>query len=108
MPATLLLAEEPALVQREELMCMDTERVMSYTVETDRLVRFSMKNAPDILMTIKGFCPQLKYHQYFTYTPTNGMICTTIHDITTRAGMPCKIETLAFDTPHPDTESQAN
>lgn len=74
--------------------CLQADRIQNYKVESDELVRFEMDGKTDILMRLKRHCPQLHFHKYMSYTPVNGQLCAKFDDIITRAGTPCRIDSL--------------
>jgi len=76
------------------LRCITTNRIMSYSVESDDTVRLMMRGKKDVIMKLRRDCPQLHYHNYIAYTPVNGQLCARMDDIVTRTGLPCRIGTL--------------
>ena len=89
----------------DETRCIETDQIRNYRVETDERVRVFMKNSQQMLLRLKRQCPQLRFHRYFSYTPTDGKICAGVDEIKTRAGLACRIASV---TPVPDaTEIQA-
>ncbi|MCJ9429906.1 DUF6491 family protein [Kordiimonas marina] len=76
------------------LRCITTDRIMSYSVESDDTVRLMMMGKKDVIMKLRRNCPQLHYNNYIAYTPVNGQLCARMDDIVTRTGLPCRIGTL--------------
>lgn len=88
----LAAQETPALPA--EAQCLETDAIQSYKIETDDLIRFTMTNGDKMIMRLKSYCPQLKFHGYFSYTPMNGRLCAGADEIKTRGGLPCIIGSL--------------
>ncbi len=86
---------EPAFSAEEEAqICLETDDVKSYKVESDQIIRFIMDNDIEYIMKVKRLCPQLYFHKYISYTPVNGRLCAGVDEIKTRSGLPCRIESL--------------
>jgi len=83
--------------------CIETDEIQSYKIETDDMIRFTMKDGERLIMRLKSYCPQLRFHGYFSYTPMNGRLCAGADEIKTRSGLPCMIGSLAPDGKQKDT-----
>ena len=83
--------------------CINTDNIKSYKIETDDLIRFYMNNGKKLTIRLKRKCPQLRFHGYLSYTPTNGRLCTGVDEITTRSGLTCRISSIA-----PAKKNEAN
>jgi len=83
--------------------CVVADRIGGYTIESDTRVRLSITEGDDIFMLLKDACPQLKFHGYMSYTPLNGRLCAGRDDITSRAGVSCRI--TAFKVKAPESGS---
>lgn len=81
-----------------EAQCLETDHIKSYKIETDDLIRFTMTNGDNMIMRLKSYCPQLRFHGYFSYTPMNGRLCAGADEIKTRSGLPCIIGSLVPET----------
>ncbi|MEX0298073.1 MAG: hypothetical protein AB3N28_03315 [Kordiimonas sp.] len=86
-----------------EAQCLETDNIESYKIETDDLIRFTMTNGDKMIMRLKSYCPQLRFHGYFSYTPMNGRLCAGADEIKTRSGLPCIIGSLI-----PESEAKAS
>lgn len=80
-----------------EAQCLETDHIESYKIETDDLIRFTMTNGDKMIMRLKSYCPQLRFHGYFSYTPMNGRLCAGADEIKTRSGLPCIIGSLVSE-----------
>ncbi len=74
-----------------ENMCIETDDIKKYKVESDHSIRFEMTNGFEYLMIVKRKCPQLYFHKYISYSPVNGRLCAGVDEIKTRSGLPCRI-----------------
>lgn len=81
-----------------EPQCLETDNIQSYKIETDDLIRFTMKDGETVIMRLKSYCPQLRFHGYFSYTPMNGKLCAGADEIKTRSGLPCLIGSLTANS----------
>lgn len=87
--------EDSALQQ-----CVETDAIKSHSIETDQRILFMMTDDTVQVMTLKPHCPQLHFHNYFSYTPVNGRLCANEDEIKTRAGLPCRIDSIKpLETP---------
>lgn len=91
------LAAQEAPPSNGEAQCLETDNIQSYKIETDDLIRFTMKDGGKIIMRLKSYCPQLRFHGYLSYTPMNGRLCAGADEIKTRSGLPCLIGSLSPD-----------
>ena len=78
-----------------ETRCIETDQVARYKTENDELVRLFMKNGHQMLLRLKQQCPQLHFHRYISYTPVDGKLCAGSNQIKTRAGLTCRIGSIA-------------
>jgi len=97
--ATVLAEQAPEPLATKETRCIETEKIKAYKVESDALVRIFLTDSRQILLRLKHRCPQLRFHRYISYTPTDGKICAGVDEIKTRAGLACRIGSF---TPVPD------
>lgn len=88
--------QEIAEPEEAAVRCVETDAIVSYKVENDELVKIQLADTRLLLMRLKTRCPQLYFHRYITYTPTNGRICAGVDEIRNRAGLSCRIE--SFET----------
>ena len=102
-----LLAQETPRTPAAEAQCLETDHIKSYKIETDDLIRFTMTNGNKMIMRLKSYCPQLRFHGYFSYTPMNGRLCAGADEIKTRSGLPCIIGSLVPES-QPSTPQSAN
>ena len=75
-------------------LCIDTNNIDRYKIETDDIIRLFMKSGEAFTMRLKRQCPQLRFHGYLSYTPTNGKLCTDVDEVTTRSGLKCRISSI--------------
>ena len=75
-------------------LCVNTDNIDRYKIETDDIIRLFMKTGTAFTMRLKRQCPQLRFHGYLSYTPTNGKLCTDVDEITTRSGLKCSISSF--------------
>ena len=75
----------------EPVRCVETDSILSYKVENDELVKIILTDRRQLLMRLKNRCPQLYFHKYISYTPTDGRICAGVDEIRNRAGLSCRI-----------------
>lgn len=75
----------------EPVRCVETDAIASYKVENDELVTIILADRRQLLMRLKNRCPQLYFHKYISYTPTDGRICAGVDEIRNRAGLSCRI-----------------
>lgn len=98
----------------EPIRCVETEAIASYKVENDELVKIILTDRRQLLMRLKNRCPQLYFHKYISYTPTDGRICAGVDEIRNRAGLSCRIgsfETISqspVEAPTLPTNNQAD
>jgi len=85
----------PATPAADKTRCVETDQIEAYKVENDKLVRFFLKNSQQMLLRLTHQCPQLYFHRYISYTPTDGKICAGADEIKTRAGLACRIGSLS-------------
>jgi len=78
----------------EKTRCVETDRIASYKVESDEIVRLFLKNNTQMILRLKQHCPQLHFHRYISYTPIDGKICAGNDEIKTRAGLACRIGSI--------------
>ncbi len=93
------LAAQNTSTPTPEAQCLETDHIESYKIETDDLIRFTMTNGDKMIMRLKSYCPQLRFHGYFSYTPMNGRLCAGADEIKTRSGLPCIIGSLVPEAP---------
>lgn len=89
--------ERHKTASEDKTRCLETDQVVSYKTENDTTVRFFMKNGAEMLLKLKRQCPQLHFHRYISYTPVDGKLCAGNDKIKTRAGVDCRIFSLALD-----------
>ena len=65
---------------------MSSRRILS---ETKILLMF--EDRQPLILLMDGRCPDLKFHDYFSYSAVNGALCAGRDSITTRAGLSCQI-----------------
>ena len=75
-------------------LCINTNNIDRYKIETDDIIRLFMKSGEAFTMRLKRQCPQLRFHGYLSYTPTNGKLCTDVDEVTTRSGLKCRISSI--------------
>lgn len=88
-----------------EAQCLETDNIASYKIETDDLIRFIMKDGGTMIMRLKSYCPQLRFHGYLSYTPMNGRLCAGADEIKTRSGLPCLIGSVMPELPNETSNS---
>jgi len=71
--------------------CITVDDIVGNRILDDRTVRFEMRDGTPVLMHLEARCPQLRFHDYFSYKPVLGQLCATIDRIVTRAGASCAI-----------------
>ncbi|MFC3053706.1 DUF6491 family protein [Kordiimonas pumila] len=91
--ASPLLADQE---NGEASQCLETDTIISYMVESDEAVRFTLADNKNVIMSLKPHCPQLRFHGYVSFTPVNGKLCAGVDEIKTRAGLPCRISGLSY------------
>jgi len=88
------LAVQDSTRQNTSNQCVETEKILSYKVESDELIRLFLKNKTQKILRLKNHCPQLYFHRYISYTPVNGKLCAGSDQIKTRAGLACRIGSI--------------
>ncbi|GER01873.1 hypothetical protein JCM17845_24960 [Iodidimonas gelatinilytica] len=88
--------------------CVSTRQISATHILDDRKILLEMREGADIVMHLKYQCPQLKFHDYFSYESTLGQLCAELDQITTRAGFHCDIggfskATLESESEQPST-----
>ena len=81
--------------EADKTRCLSTDQISDYNTESDKLVRFFMKNGEEMLLRLKHQCPQLHFHRYVSYTPVDGKLCAGNDKIKTRAGVDCRIFSIS-------------
>ena len=74
--------------------CVDSDIIARYVILSDSQATLYTEGGDTFLMTLNKTCPQLKFHQYFSFTPINGQLCAGESDIQSRAGFTCRVKSL--------------
>ncbi|RMD88846.1 MAG: hypothetical protein D6807_04890 [Alphaproteobacteria bacterium] len=91
-------AEQPAATAEPEQAvgnCIRVRQIVRTHVVDDRTVLLEMTGGRTLAMRLKYACPQLAFHDYFSYEATLGLLCAEIDHIVTRAGAHCQIGAFA-------------
>ena len=79
--------------------CLATDHIANYNIISDQIVM--LVTNPDARGNTKQYlyfatpCPQLKFQNYFSFTPTDGLLCADRDTIITRAGEVCTIDAIS-------------
>lgn len=76
---------------REIGNCIAVSEITGSRILDDETILLEMGTGPDVLMHLEDPCPQLRFHDFFSYQPTLGQLCAAIDRIVTRAGASCEI-----------------
>lgn len=95
LPNGLFADDEPQNASADKPgACLIVDTITGYRIENDQQIRFQLTGGSETLMVLKPHCPQLHFHDYFSYTPVNGALCAGRDEIKTRAGLPCRIDAI--------------
>ncbi len=82
--------------------CIRVRQIRDTKVIDDRSVILEMAEGRTLLMRLKYPCPQLAFHDYFSYEATLGLLCAEIDYIVSRAGAHCQIGGFEIYAPPED------
>lgn len=85
--------------------CIRTSHIRRTRIVDDSTILLEMASGPDLLMHLKYSCPQLSFHDFFSYEPTLGQLCAELDHIVTRAGFHCDIGGFSLYKPDDDAET---
>lgn len=85
--------------------CVRTSRIRRTRILDDSTILLQMAGGDDLLMHLKYRCPQLSFHDFFSYEPTLGQLCAELDHIVTRAGFHCDIGSFSLYKPDDNIES---
>ncbi|MFQ5348185.1 MAG: DUF6491 family protein [Rhodothalassiaceae bacterium] len=89
--------------------CIRVRQIERTHVVDDRTVLLEMTGGRTLAMRLKYACPQLAYHDYFSYEATLGLLCAEIDHIVTRAGAHCQIGAFApYEPEAPESRDGAD
>jgi len=71
--------------------CIVVSEIANSRILDDETIRLEMREGSAVLMHLDKRCPQLRFHDFFSYEPTLGQLCAAIDRIVTRAGGSCAI-----------------
>ncbi|WP_348652140.1 DUF6491 family protein [Iodidimonas sp. MBR-55] len=77
--------------QEADALCVSIDQISRSDIIDDQTILLKMLRGDDLLMHLKYSCPQLAFHDFFSYEPTMGQLCAEIDHIMTRAGFSCEI-----------------
>lgn len=86
--------------------CVRVRQIWRTRVLDDERVLLLMRGGPDLVMHLKHRCPQLAFHDFFSYEARLGQLCVQIDHIVTRAGFHCGIERFSVYQPEPAPAEQ--
>lgn len=79
--------------------CVRVRDIRASKILDDRRVLLEMRSGPALVMMLKRPCPQLAFHDYFSYEARLGQLCAEIDHIVSRAGFMCDIGSFALHKP---------
>ncbi len=82
--------------------CIRVRQIRNTKVIDDSAVILEMAGGRTLLMRLKYPCPQLAFHDYFSYEATLGLLCAEIDHIVSRAGAHCQIGGFEIYAPPED------
>ena len=82
--------------------CIRVRQIRNTKVIDDSSVILEMTGGRTLLMRLKYPCPQLAFHDYFSYEAPLGLLCAEIDQIVSRAGAHCQIGGFEIYVPPAD------
>ena len=79
--------------------CIIMSEISSSVIESDIAIRVGLRNERVVHLYLDRGCPQLAFHQQFTFRATRGRLCVAEDYIVSRSGDFCRIEEMAFSYP---------
>lgn len=76
--------------------CVRTNRIRRTRILDDQTIILDMAGGDNLVMHLKYRCPQLSFHDFFSYEPTLGQLCAELDHIVTRAGFHCDIGSFSL------------
>lgn len=89
-----IMASTPVLTQ--ESTCIVMSEIANAVVESDISIHIRLRGKGIVHMRLDNGCPQLAFHQKFTYQATRGQLCVAQDFVVARSGEFCRIEALDF------------
>lgn len=86
--------------------CIRVNAIRRSHIVDDSTVLLEMRGNRLIRMTLVGRCPQLRFHDFFSYEPHLGQLCAELDKIVTRAGFHCPIAGFSALDPANDPRKQ--
>ena len=74
--------------------CIVMSEIEASVIESDIAIRVALRDARVVHINLDRGCPQLAFHQRFTYRATRGRLCAAEDFIISRSGDFCRIESL--------------
>lgn len=86
--------------------CIRVNDIRRTHIVDDSTVLLEMRGDRLVLMHLAGRCPQLRFHDFFSYEPHLGQLCAELDHIVTRAGFHCPIAGFSALDPADDPRKQ--
>ena len=79
---------------QEDLRCLIISEILTPKIIDDSTIELKMRDGKTLQLKLNRACPQLSYHQSFSYLALRGEVCINRVGITTRAGETCSISSI--------------
>lgn len=101
-----LLAQDIAFDEQvpEGPRCIVISDIAETFIESDRTIQISLRSNEKISIRLGEGCPQLKFHNFFTFQATGGQLCAEKSLVVSRSGETCPI--TSFDLPNIPTQKE--
>lgn len=91
---SLQKAKQFPFQQEPAYQCLKTKDIRGFEIVSNTIIRFEMADNSTSLMLVSPTCPQLKFHDYFSYIPVDGALCAGRDSLTARSGETCAVTSI--------------
>jgi len=88
--------------------CIRVNDIRTSHIVDDSTILLEMRGKRLILMHLTGRCPQLRFHDFFSYEARLGQLCAELDEVVTRAGFHCPIANFSALDPADDPRKKEN
>lgn len=88
--------------------CITLNNILASEVASGHEVHFELRDGSRLIATLARDCPQLKFHNRFTYDATGGRLCAGEGRVVARGGETCLISSFTQAPDAPDAAAVDN
>lgn len=87
---------DPASQPGAGLLCVTLNTITNGQILNGHEMRFELRDGTELLATLARDCPQLKFHDRFSYQAVAGRLCAGEGHIVARSGEACMISSFSL------------